>query len=328
MPPVAWSPTIRATRPAYSGLALVYLRDFYLDIVHPGEAPALDRALQYAQRAVELKPQSARAHDALSVVRFARGEIVPAFLAADRARELNPYDTNTLANYGSRLVAVGEVDRGLAMLNEAAAHTLVRPAWFDSYLFIGAYLAGDRAAASQHAAMIANDGSPIGLIARTVAADMAGDDDRAKQAVAKLVASQSQVADRTAASPREILPIGRYTGPVAERARSRRPRGGRHRRIACGRVNSERAPRAPRRSSPAAGRIENAAASSPPIPQRRLHQGQCRDGGGVGAEDAWAERDGGDERERAETLALVAGEAALRADEDGERRGRERGEDR
>ena len=172
----------------YSGLALVYLRDFYLDIVHPGEAPALDRALQYAQRAVELKPQSARAHDALSVVRFARGEIVPAFLAADRARELNPYDTNTLANYGSRLVAVGEVDRGLAMLNEAAAHTLVRPAWFDSYLFIGAYLAGDRAAASQHAAMIANDGSPIGLIARTVAADMAGDHDRAKQAVAKLVA--------------------------------------------------------------------------------------------------------------------------------------------
>jgi TolB-like protein/tetratricopeptide (TPR) repeat protein len=172
----------------YSGLALVYLRDFYLDIVHPGEPAALDRALQYAQRAVELKPQSGRAHDALSVVRFARGEIAPAFLAADRARQLNPFDTNTLANYGSRLVGVGEIDRGLAMLNEAARHTLVRPAWFDSYLFIGAYLAGERAAAEQHAAMIANDQSPIGLIARAVAADMAGEHDKARLAVGKLVA--------------------------------------------------------------------------------------------------------------------------------------------
>jgi TolB-like protein len=172
----------------YSGLALVYLRDFYLDIVHPGEPPALDRALQFALHAAELKPDSARSLEILFVVWFTRGEMDQAFAAADRAIAANPYDTNLLAEYGARLVAMGQLDRGMAMLNEAATHTLSRPAWFDFHLFIGAYLQGNLASASQHAAVIENDRSLFGLLARALAAKARGEDDKAKQAVDRLVA--------------------------------------------------------------------------------------------------------------------------------------------
>ena len=56
-----------------------------------------------------------------------------------------------------------------------------------------------------------------------------------------------------------------------------------------------------------------------PIPDRRLHRCQGRDGGGVGAEDAGAEGDGGDEGMAAQQAPFVFGEAAFRADQHGER---------
>src|ERR1700679_295564 len=55
----------------------------------------------------------------------------------------------------------------------------------------------------------------------------------------------------------------------------------------------------------------------PPIPDRRLDEGQGADRRGVGAQDAWAEADGGHEGQGAEALALFGREAALRADQHG-----------
>jgi Tfp pilus assembly protein PilF/TolB-like protein len=173
---------------ADTGLALVYLRDFYLDRVLPGRPPPLDLALQTAQRAVELKPYSARANEVLFVIRFTRGDMDLAFAIADRAVALNPYDSNILGEYGARLIAVGQVERGTAMLNEAAAHSLVRPEWFDFHLFLAAYLAGDFAAATRCAAVIANNNSLFGLLAGALVAKIAGDPDKARRAIDRLVA--------------------------------------------------------------------------------------------------------------------------------------------
>ena len=166
-------------------------RVVFFDIVHPGEPAPLDRALAYAQRAVELRPQSARSQEALMVVWFARGETALAFAAAEKAMTLNPYDTNVVADYGARLMASGQIERGVAMLEQAVAYTVVRPAWFDSYLFLGTYLAGDLAAAAEHASMVQNDDLPLGFIARAVAANMSGDRDKARRAIEGLVALNS-----------------------------------------------------------------------------------------------------------------------------------------
>lgn len=182
---VAADPTFA---PGYTGLSLVYLRDFYLGIEHPGDVSSIDLALRAAQHAVELKPYSARAQEALFVVWFARGEVSQAFAIGEHAMALNPYDANVVADYGARLVAIGEIDKGMALLNDAAAHVVARQAWFDAYLFLGAYLSGDQAAAARHAALISSDSVPLGLIARALAAGMAGERDRAKQLIERLVA--------------------------------------------------------------------------------------------------------------------------------------------
>lgn len=172
--------------PGHFGLALVCLREFLTDIVRSGEPPALDRGLEYARRAVELRPQSARAHHALFSVLFARGEIAMAFAAAERATVLNPYDTDVIADYGGRLIASGQVEKGMALLDEAFAGSLSRPIWAEIYLAIGAYLAGDVATATRNVAMIGDNVSPQGLLARALIANVNGERDKARQAIDRL----------------------------------------------------------------------------------------------------------------------------------------------
>ena len=74
------------------------------------------------------------------------------------------------------------------MLSAALAQNEVRPAVFDFANLLGAYLAGDRAAALQDAPLIENDPSPFGLIARALAGNMEGEHDKARRAVDRLIA--------------------------------------------------------------------------------------------------------------------------------------------
>jgi len=133
------------------------------------DAPPLPRALQAARRAVELKPGSARAHQALADVQFARGDYPLAIEAGERAVALNPYDPNVLADFGGMLVSLGEQERGARLIREAAGALAVRPAWHDFLLFLTAYLAGDSAGAARYAALIAPDNYPPALMAREAA---------------------------------------------------------------------------------------------------------------------------------------------------------------
>lgn len=169
-------------------LGLVYLRDYYMGVERPGGQPALDLALKHAQRAIELRPQSARAHNLFSAVSFAHGNIDLALAAGKRGMELNPYDTNIVAEYGCRLLASGQVERGMTYLRRAAERTVARPAWFDSYIYLGAYLTGDKEVAERHGPFLKNDQFPLGLVARVVAAGLKGDHAAAHEAVAQLVA--------------------------------------------------------------------------------------------------------------------------------------------
>ena len=97
-------------------------------------------------------------------------------------------DTNVIAEYGARLVAAGQIERGIAMLDTVATQTVIRPVGFDFARFLGAYLAGDRATAARHAAVIENDASVYGLLARALVGAMDGDQDKAKQATQRLIA--------------------------------------------------------------------------------------------------------------------------------------------
>lgn len=139
-----------------------------------GDPPALDRALQAARRAVEVRPGSAHAHQALMDTLFMRGEYALALDAGEKAVTLNPYHPSVLGCYGARLIALGEIEKGGRYVREAAQAGAVRPSWLEFYLFLASYLADDHRAAAMHASQIQTGRFSFGLMARALVAMQSG----------------------------------------------------------------------------------------------------------------------------------------------------------
>lgn len=174
-------------------LGYALLAELYLDEVRMGAnpragAPALNRALAAAEQAVELAPTSAYARRVLMDVLFFRGERGPTIAAGEAALELNPYDVDVLADFGGRLVALGDGARGEAMLAKAAHSAPGMPPWVDYHRVIAAYLKGDAPAAAAAADQLMGDGYAPGLLARALASHLAGEDEAARADVRKLLA--------------------------------------------------------------------------------------------------------------------------------------------
>jgi adenylate cyclase len=170
----------------FAWLSWIYIREHqYEKSIDRGGPPALDRALKAAQRAVALKPQSARAHEALLGAYFARGEVATAFAEGDVALSLNPLDPSVHTVYGIRLIVTGQYDKGTAMLKEASADSVQRPTWLDAYLFLAAYLQGDLATASRHLNH-ASESYPLSLLIRALSAAKIGDRERVKRTIDRL----------------------------------------------------------------------------------------------------------------------------------------------
>jgi len=117
---------------------------------------------------------------------FAGGEFAAAFAEGDTALSLNPFDPATRTVYGIRLIAVGQYDRGAALLKDASTNTVQRPTWLDSYLFFAAYLKGDFTTASQYANLDTSETHPLNLLARAILAARNGDQGRAREAMDRL----------------------------------------------------------------------------------------------------------------------------------------------
>jgi hypothetical protein len=76
------------------------------------------------------------------------------------------------------------------LLRRAAAAGTVRPAPHHFYLFLGLYMAGDMPGAAAQAAQLTSDTYPLGGVARILAAQIAGDRDKARSLIDALVAVQ------------------------------------------------------------------------------------------------------------------------------------------
>jgi tetratricopeptide (TPR) repeat protein len=168
----------------FAALSLLDIQDYYLG--DGGDRALTDRAVEAATRAVELKPQSARAHQALSGALFARGEIAYALRQGAIAVSLNPNDMITVAAYGTRLAASGRLEEGAALLAQAAKRTPVPDPALNFALFVCAYLLGDDEEISYYASAITNDTLPPALLVHALAAARAGDQVQAQQIVARL----------------------------------------------------------------------------------------------------------------------------------------------
>jgi TolB-like protein len=201
-------------------LAAIYLREYLYGLgSSPATAATLDQALRTSRRAVELHPEGSRAYNTLGSVQFARREFAQAFAASERAVALNKYDMAVLGDFGGRLIAAGQIDRGMTLLRRAAAAGTVRPAPHHFYLFLGLYMTGDMPGAAAQAAQLTGVTYPLGVVARILAAQATGDRDKARSLIDALVAAQPGWRDDPRGQLAKFFPepaiVDRLTGDLA-----------------------------------------------------------------------------------------------------------------
>lgn len=185
--------TLSANEPqfslSFSLLTYVYLREHYfMRAADHGDVPATDRAFHAARRAVDLSPNSAFAYHALSAALFSRNNIEEALATAKKAVELNPYNVVMISGLGFRLVRVGQIDRGLALLRQAEPYRIGLSSWYAATMSIGSYFTNDFATAARYDLAAITDTFPPGLIATALVAAKSGKPDRARQAIERLIA--------------------------------------------------------------------------------------------------------------------------------------------
>jgi tetratricopeptide (TPR) repeat protein len=171
-----------------------------------GDEPPLERALRAARRAVEVRPGSAHAHQALMDTLFMRGEYAAALDAGEKAVTLNPYHPSVLGCYGARLIALGHVEKGARYLREAAQASPVRPGWLEFYLFLAAYLSDDQRAAAMHASQIVLSQFSLGLLAHALIAVQNGKPALAREHLAHLGEKQPRWREDVPREIRKLLP--------------------------------------------------------------------------------------------------------------------------
>jgi hypothetical protein len=191
----------------FSYLSALYVREHLYGLdAHDAELPPLERALRAARRGLELNPESARAYEMLFLALFVRRDLPAAFAAGDNAIERNKYDMRAVGSYGQRLIAVGEIDKGMDMLMRAGDEGGVRPAVDEFFLFLGNYLRGDAAAAAFHAGQLTNDTFQLGLLARALAAGATGERETARAALDRLFALNREWRENARAQLEKFFP--------------------------------------------------------------------------------------------------------------------------
>ncbi|MDI1344738.1 MAG: hypothetical protein PSV22_11640 [Pseudolabrys sp.] len=173
----------------YSYLAGVINQEWAFGFGRFGDDPdALDAALTLARRGVELGPDSARAWHILSTILFNRRDVPAAIAAMQKSMALNPYDTIVAADYGGRLVSIGDIDHGMTYLERYAGVGGVRPIWQHFYLFLGNYMRDKFPEATHEADEMTSDIYTFGLFARALTAAVNGSTDKGRANWEKLIA--------------------------------------------------------------------------------------------------------------------------------------------
>lgn len=124
-------------------MAAVHLDEYRLGFnPMPPNGDPLDRALRVAAHAVILDPECATGHQFLACAHFHRGDDAGFQQSAEEALRLNPGHADLLADVGSCLYFLGDVERGGELIARAIALNPVHPGWYRVPMFFEAYTAG------------------------------------------------------------------------------------------------------------------------------------------------------------------------------------------
>ncbi|WP_436636862.1 tetratricopeptide repeat protein [Microbaculum sp. FT89] len=154
-----------------------------------------DRALQAVTRAVTLAPNSPLALKALAAVNHYIGRYDESERLARIAADLNPYDPEALAQLGWRLAVRGKFEEGIPILKRAIERSANPPGWYFVLIAIDLYLRGDFEPMLSVAERSAPDGRGVSQALIAIAAGELGNQDLARQALAKMAEYESISSD-------------------------------------------------------------------------------------------------------------------------------------
>lgn len=132
---------------AWAALAAMHLDEARFRFNPRRDGDPLDRALEAAQRAVLLDPESSMAYHYLFSAHFHRGELDDFRATGERAVALNPNHADMLADYGIMLAFSGEWVRGVGLADKAITLSPTHPGWFHVAAVVDHYRRGDYEAA-------------------------------------------------------------------------------------------------------------------------------------------------------------------------------------
>jgi TolB-like protein/Tfp pilus assembly protein PilF len=122
---------------AWTSLSLIYQQE-YMNNLNP-QAGSLERGLKAAQRAVDLDPASSRAHFALTQVSYFKQDLSAFQVHAERAIELNPRNTDTMAMVGIMMGYAGDWARSVELTTTAMKLNPHHPGWYYFNTFYNEY---------------------------------------------------------------------------------------------------------------------------------------------------------------------------------------------
>jgi TolB-like protein/Tfp pilus assembly protein PilF len=121
---LAWDPNLAI---AYSWLAVLHVRDWFLDLSSEG----LERALALAKRGASLDPNDGRCQGILGGVQLYRKEFDEAAFQLERALTLNPNDTMVMVSMAWLAAYRGRPSEGLDWMDKAFRLNPYPPPWFE-----------------------------------------------------------------------------------------------------------------------------------------------------------------------------------------------------
>jgi TolB-like protein len=191
---------------AYAMLTFIYLDEEGLGFNVRPHSSAVDSGVKASAMAVQLAPTSARAQQALQYAYFATGQIDRAIETGKRAMLLNPLDTDVRASQGQVLIVAGLYLLGARLIEEAAAHNTAYPPWYDLYLALAAFQAGNEPAMRSLIRRVSLPGHPLAATLALIAGGADGTPDARAKALANMREHVPELVDDPALTLGRIIP--------------------------------------------------------------------------------------------------------------------------
>lgn len=159
------------------------------------DGSALEKAVELANRAIDLAPSSSWSHYARSLAYWFSNDVPNSIKSLDAARKLNPNDTTIMAELGQRHAFLMDWEKAVPLLEEAYAHNPALPGAYHIGMFLY-HLAHERFDKALHeASRIYTPDLLYGHVAIAVAAGELGHRDEAVRAVRSIVAIDPRYGD-------------------------------------------------------------------------------------------------------------------------------------